>query len=203
MTEGTWALVLPLKRLEWAKTRLDADPVHRAQLALAMASDTVEAALAVGAVAEVLVATDDPTLDARVRELGAQVVPGLGGLNEALARGAETASGQWPHLRVAALAGDLPALRPAELAEALAQASVLGRSCVGDSASYGTTLLAAAPGARLAPAFGDASFARHVAGGATPLSGSWPGLRRDVDTADDLAEAVRLGVGRRTEEALA
>ena len=130
--------------------------------------------------------------------------PTADGLNEALAQGALEAGQRWPGLRVAALAADLPALRPAELAAALADAETAGRSCVGDSARFGTTLLAAAPG-------GDpgtrpsatASFARHVASGATPLTGGWPGLRHDVDTADDLAAAVRLGVGPHTAEALA
>lgn len=203
MTDAGWALVVPLKRLEQAKTRLSADGARRAQLALAMGSDTVAAALAVDAVKGLLVVTDDPVVDARVRALGAAVLAGGGGLNEALALGALKAGQRWPRLRVAALAADLPALRPAELASALADAEAAGRSCVGDAGSYGTTLLAAARGGTLDPAFGEASFARHVASGATPLTGGWPGLRRDVDTADDLAAAVRLGVGPHTAEALA
>ncbi|PWU44589.1 2-phospho-L-lactate guanylyltransferase, partial [Micromonospora globispora] len=37
-----------------------------------------------------------------------------------------------------------------------------------------------------------------AASGALPLTGDWPTLRRDVDTADDLATATRLGLGPRT-----
>jgi 2-phospho-L-lactate guanylyltransferase len=203
MTKAGWALVVPLKRLELAKSRLDVDDARRARLALAMGSDTVAAALAVHAVQGVLVVTDDATVEARARSLGAAVLAAGGGLNEALAQGALEAGRRWPRLRVAALAADLPALRPAELAAALSDADAVGRSCVGDADAYGTTMLAAALGAPLDPAFGAASLARHVASGATPLAGGWPGLRRDVDTADDLATAVRLGVGPHTAAALA
>jgi 2-phospho-L-lactate/phosphoenolpyruvate guanylyltransferase len=203
IAEAGWALVVPLKRLERAKTRLAVGGARRAQLALAMGSDAVAAALAVGAVGGLLVVTDDPVVEARAQSLGADVMATGGGLNEALALGALEAARRWPGLRVAALAADLPSLRPEELREALADAEAAGRSCVGDSARLGTTLLAAARGAALDPAFGEASLARHVASGATELTGGWPGLRLDVDTADDLAAAIRLGVGPHTAEALA
>jgi 2-phospho-L-lactate guanylyltransferase len=36
-----------------------------------------------------------------------------------------------------------------------------------------------------------------------PLDGTWPSLRRDVDTAADLVVALRLGVGQNTRAALA
>lgn len=38
---------------------------------------------------------------------------------------------------------------------------------------------------------------------ALPLRGAWPTLRRDVDTAADLAAAARLGLGPRTAALLA
>ena len=59
-------------------------------------------------------------------------------------------------------------------------------------------LLAARPGVGLEPCFGAGSAAAHAASGAMALPGDWPSLRRDVDTADDLADAVRLGLGPRT-----
>ncbi|MGW4498871.1 hypothetical protein ACWENR_09660, partial [Micromonospora sp. NPDC004336] len=37
-----------------------------------------------------------------------------------------------------------------------------------------------------------------AASGALALAGVWPSLRRDVDTADDLAAAARLGLGPTT-----
>ena len=34
------------------------------------------------------------------------------------------------------------------------------------------------------------------------LTGDWPGLRCDIDTPEDLAEAQRLGVGRATSDVI-
>jgi 2-phospho-L-lactate guanylyltransferase len=108
---------------------------------------------------------------------------------------------------LAALTADLPALRAEELTEALRRAEeaahslgprVLARSFVADAAGTGTVLLAAPPGAVLEPRFGGNSAAAHVASGALPLAGAWPGLRRDVDTPADLAQALELGAGPRT-----
>ncbi|MBD0672696.1 2-phospho-L-lactate guanylyltransferase, partial [Streptomyces sp. CBMA156] len=88
-----WSLVLPLKPLALAKSRLApyAGP-HRADLALSFALDTVCAALDTPGVDRVLVVTPDIAAGARLAALGALVVadePG-GGLNRALAHGAST-----------------------------------------------------------------------------------------------------------------
>jgi 2-phospho-L-lactate/phosphoenolpyruvate guanylyltransferase len=77
-----------------------------------------------------------------------------------------------------------------------------GRAFVADAAGTGTVLLAALHGRPLQPRFGPGSAAAHAAGGAVRLDGDWPGLRRDVDTALDLAAARALGVGRHTRELL-
>jgi 2-phospho-L-lactate guanylyltransferase len=80
-----------------------------------------------------------------------------------------------------------------------AAASGPGRAFLADAAGIGTTLLAAAPGVPLAPAFGGASRDRHLASGAREIT--LPGVdsaRRDVDTAADLRVALALGVGPRT-----
>ncbi|MGY1823712.1 2-phospho-L-lactate guanylyltransferase [Geodermatophilus sp. SYSU D00079] len=199
-----WSVVVPAKRLTVAKTRLTpltggpAGPPGTAhtRLVLALLADTVTAALASTAVAEVLVVTDDPDAAAVVTALGARTVPDEPdrGLNPALAHGARaTDSGT-----VAALSSDLPALRPEELTAALTAAGTAAPRCfVADAQGTGTTLLTAA-GVELAPAFGAGSAARHRDGGAVQLTGSWPGLSRDVDTAGDLRAAVALGLGRRT-----
>ncbi len=93
-----------------------------------------------------------------------------------------------------ALTGDLPALRPADLALALAGLPVRARrGFVPDAAGTGTALLAAPPGVALDPRFGPGSAAAHAASGAVRLDGGWPTLRQDVDTAADLAAAPRWG----------
>ncbi|MBI3687023.1 MAG: 2-phospho-L-lactate guanylyltransferase [Actinobacteria bacterium] len=208
-----WAVVLPVKRLERAKTRLrDAtgSPEDHQALALALALDTARAALACPGVVRLVVVTDDERARLPLRELGAHVVPDLPGqgLNAALAFGADQAATGTAGLAgtatgVCGLSADLPALRPEDLADALAEAGRHRRSFVADATGTGTTLLAASPGTSLDPRFGPRSRWAHLASGATELTGPWRSLRRDVDTAEDLAHARELGVGPATEAALA
>jgi 2-phospho-L-lactate guanylyltransferase len=132
-------------------------------------------------------------------------------LNAALRHGAAVAALRWPGSGLAALTADLPAVTPAELATALraagapaadgtvprADGTAQGRAAfVPDAAGVGTTLYAVPPGGEFLPLFGGASRARHAAAGARELAlPVLKGLRRDVDTPDDLREALALGVG--------
>lgn len=195
-----WGVVVPVKRLALAKSRLAAygDEV-RGQLALAFAADVVAAALECPGVERVLVVTDDGTAEQVLAALGARVVPDLpdAGLNAALVHGCDVLRGRGGSLSVAALSADLPALRAGDLRSVLDSVPVAGRGFVADAAGSGTTLLAARAPARLDPSYGGGSRARHAASGAAELVAA-PGLRRDVDTPDDLQEALRLGVGPRT-----
>ncbi|MEU4568414.1 2-phospho-L-lactate guanylyltransferase [Micromonospora sp. NPDC023956] len=199
MSEPSWTVVVPVKRLDVAKSRLrGALPgVPHESLALALALDTVRAVLGCDAVADLLVVTDDRRVATAVRAAGARVLPDApdAGLNAALRHGARAAGGP-----VAGLTADLPALLPADLAAALrATADNPGvRHFVADAPGDGTVLLAAPAGVPLDPRFGVGSAAAHAASGALPLAGGWPTLRRDVDTSADLAEAVRLGLGPHT-----
>lgn len=187
-----WTVLLPVKTLPAAKTRLlpasDSAAAHR-RLVEAVQADTLAAARAADGVARVLIVTDRPGLPNAL----VQTRPGL---NPALAEAAEHAAEHWPADGVAALVGDLPALRPDELASALAAAIAHPRSFVPDAAGTGTTLLAARPGIALEPAFGPGSAARH--GSVAVALDAGPGLRRDVDTADDLRAAAAVGLGPET-----
>ncbi|WP_026275744.1 2-phospho-L-lactate guanylyltransferase [Salinispora tropica] len=195
-----WTVVVPVKRLDAAKSRLRGALPGRPHeaLALALAVDTVEAVRACSVVAEVLVVTDDQAVAAATGAAGARVVPDrpAAGLNPAFRYGAAVAGDGW----VAGLTADLPALRPVELAAALsaARSGPTNRRYVPDAPGTGTVLLAAPPGMPLDPRFGGNSAAAHAASGALPLLGDWPSLRRDVDTAADLAAATRLGLGAHT-----
>ena len=195
----SWSVVIPAKRLAVAKTRLrpltDALGAAHDELVLALLTDTVAAAAACPAVTELLVVTDDPSAADVVRELGARIVPDVPdrGLNPALEYGARSASGD----AVAALSSDLPALRPDELTAALGAAAGSARAFVADAQGTGTTLLTAVD-TELLPRFGPRSAEAHLVGGATALSGTWPGLLRDVDTESDLRAALALGAGPRT-----
>jgi 2-phospho-L-lactate guanylyltransferase len=202
-----WALVVPVKRLRVAKSRLAplAGPV-RTDLALAMALDTVAAALDSPAVETVVVVTDEPHAADEARRLGAHVVSDVpdAGLNPALEYAAAAARAWCAVCGIAALSADLPALRPAELGRALDAAARHRRAFVPDVSGTGTTLLCARPGEPLAAAYGAGSRERHRRSGAVELRlRAVESVRRDVDTPDDLAAAVRLGVGPRTRAALA
>ncbi|GGY86897.1 2-phospho-L-lactate guanylyltransferase [Streptomyces poonensis] len=198
-----WTLVVPLKPLARAKSRLSAAAGDglRPGLALAFAQDTVAAALECTAVRDVAVVTDDALAGRELARLGARIVPDSpgAGLNAALVHGADVVRATRPDCAVAALNADLPALRPAELARVLDAAAEFPRAFLADAAAVGTTLLAAAPGAELRPAFGGRSRARHHASGAVELlSDAVASVRRDVDTGEDLRAALALGVGPRT-----
>jgi 2-phospho-L-lactate/phosphoenolpyruvate guanylyltransferase len=193
-------LVVPVKGLDRGKSRLRGaadggvgDPERHAELALALALDTVAAALATPAVAEIVVVTDDlrvaAALPPSVRVVRDEPAAGL---NAAYLHGAALLPRT---LAVGALQADLPALKPDELEAALARQ---GRRFVADAAGTGTTLLLTPPGIPLDPRFGPGSAAAHTASGARPVPGLLPGLRRDVDTEADLREACALGVGPRT-----
>jgi 2-phospho-L-lactate guanylyltransferase len=201
-------LVVPLKPLAQAKSRLadTADDGLRPDLALAFAQDTVAAALACPAVRDVAVVTDDARAGRELAALGAAIIPDEpgSGLNAALAHGAGTVRSARPESPVAALNADLPALRPPELARVLDAAAEFPRAFLPDAAAIGTTLLAAAPGRQLFPAFGIDSCARHRASGAVELSlAAVDSVRQDVDTGDDLRTALALGVGPHTAAAAA
>ena len=194
-----WSVVMPVKVLAQAKSRLAGlTGPRRAELALALACDTVTAVLACEAAGRVIVVTDDQVAAVTLTGMGALVVPDepRDGLNAALRHGAGYAAARWPDAGTAALSADLPALRPAELGRALRAAAAWPAAFVADAAGDGTTLYTAAPGAAFRPAFGLASRARHAAGGAVELGlDGMPGLRRDVDTPSDLRGAVALGLG--------
>jgi 2-phospho-L-lactate guanylyltransferase len=202
-----WTVLIPVKRLDIAKSRLALPDRVRADLALAMASDTVSAALGCAAVAEVLVITSDESAAAALSALGARIVDDVpdSGLNAALVHGASLAVAA----RLCALAGDLPALRSIDLETILRLAAAHRVAVVADAAGSGTTVLTAASLAEFMPQFGIGSRAAHLdvapgGGAAFDLSvDAAASLRHDVDTIDALDAAVELGVGPATAQVLA
>ncbi|OBG22702.1 2-phospho-L-lactate guanylyltransferase [Mycobacterium sp. 852002-51057_SCH5723018] len=204
---GDVALIIAVKRLTAAKTRLA--PVFSARtreaVVLAMLVDTLSAAAGVAALGSITVVTPDEAAAATAIELGVDVLadPTPEGhsdpLNNAIASAERALVLTFSNIVV--LQGDLPALQTQELAEAIAAARQHRRSFVADRLATGTAALCAF-GAALDPHFGPDSCARHRRSGAIELTGAWPGLRCDVDTPADLAAARRLGVGSATARAL-
>lgn len=196
-------LIIAVKRLDAAKSRLSAlfGAGARERVVLAMLVDTITAARAVPAVGSITVVTPDAMAAAAARGLGAAVVadPTPEGhpdpLNNAISAAFLPVSATTPNIVV--LQGDLPALQAGELGDALASATRYPRSFVADRQGSGTCALFAF-GVPPGPCFGKDSAQRHRDSGAIELLGDWPGLRCDIDTPEDLAEARELGLGAAT-----
>lgn len=209
-------VVLPLKPLDRAKSRLDAagDGPRRA-LVLAFLLDVVDAVLAVDRVGRVVLVTDDPTVPGSlVERFGdrVEVVADLSPseLNAALRHGAAHALGVPTGATRApddaggaggllALCADLPALDAAAVDALLDVAPTTGAGFVADLAGTGTTAYLAARLDDFDPRFGPGSGAAHRAQGAVELSDLVPvGLRADVDTLAELrALGTRVGAATR------
>jgi 2-phospho-L-lactate guanylyltransferase len=200
VTTPRFTLLVPIKDGRGAKTRLGGvGAADRAELMTAFARDAIEAARRTPLVA-VHVVGDPVALGPMAAELDVPVLPdeGDGDLNRALRHAAARVAS--PERGLAVMLADLPCLRTADLETALTRS---GRAYVADAAGTGTTLLIAPPGTDLDPRFGSASAQAHEASGATPIAGDLQSLRLDVDTADDLAVALRVGVGPHTAQAFA
>jgi 2-phospho-L-lactate guanylyltransferase len=187
-----WSLVVPVKRLSLAKTRLALTAEDRADLALAMALDVVDAGIACPSVTLVIVVSDDERAAAELTALGADVVEDEpdAGLNPALAHGVATAVMRAPGDGVMIVSSDVPTMTAEELTSVVTAAAGAVRSFVRDAAGTGTTLLAARDGADLVPRFGPQSGEQHAAAGHTELDVTAPGVRRDIDTVEDLQAAL-------------
>lgn len=186
-----WTVVVPVKGTVSAKSRLGASPA----LALAIALDTVAAVSSTPEPVEgrTVIVVTSPSIAPHFEALGARVLfDANAGLTAAVAQGIAAVGGDGP---VAVLLGDMPALQPHELAAALELAAQHPLAFVPDADNDGTVLITALHAADHRPAFGLHSRAAHLNAGyvelAIPLDS---GLRRDVDTAAQLATlALRLG----------
>lgn len=200
-------VVVPVKPPSFGKSRLvGMTDEQRRELAEAFALDTVQAAGSTPGVEAVLVVTDDFRLAAAMRALGCAVMPdgASDDLNATLVQAAAEVKRRWPDAVPVVLCADLPALRPAELAEVLTDVVdnvAAGRAVfVRDRAGVGTTLYAAAA-ERFVPSFGLDSAARHEDAGAVEVGSDAPSVRTDVDDLADLGAALVAGVGPHTSRA--
>jgi len=178
-----WTVLIPVRAP--GKTRLGRGP----EFARAIALDTIEAAMA--STADVIVVTADAEIAAATT---ARVVlePEPAGIAAAIALGLADVPDSVDR---AVMLGDLPALDPAELSEALAAAAAFGAAFVRDADGTGTTLVTARAGSPFVHRFGSGSADSHRALGLTELEfDPTSGLRRDVDVEQHLLELHdRLG----------
>jgi 2-phospho-L-lactate guanylyltransferase len=205
----TWSVVLPVKGLSAAKSRMAAVSPAASELAFAFYQDTLNAALASPLVAEVVVATSDERVAAVAIARGCTVVsdadhPGINPAARAAAAERGGAGG------VAIVVSDLPALTAAAITSVLTTASGYPTCFLADADGTGTTMWLSSGGAAIDPRFGLASRTAHNEAGAVDLvaahpemSGNWAAARRDVDTDAALADAIAMGVGTCTSAAIA
>ncbi|MDP2015006.1 MAG: 2-phospho-L-lactate guanylyltransferase [Actinomycetota bacterium] len=201
-----WTALVPVKSSAFAKSRLDHDPMTRAGLSAAFLADVLAALAQTSSIGEILVVTDDAELHLRV-DSSVRIHRTIArGLNPELAEGL-VLIGKSP---VAIVAADLPCLTKEALTATLRIAQEFDRSFVTDVQGLGTTMLLAKDAQECVPMFGRRSHARHAQAGYHEIQADSPAIaahmarvRRDVDTALDLWDAIRIGVGPSTTEALA
>lgn len=208
-----WQIIIPVRGGPVGKTRLASiegrtlTGPERVDLALAMAQDTVTAAIA-SEVGPVRILTADEQVGILAFELGVPIVLDDGrGLNVELVRtGRFFFDGTISSDGVAFLLGDLPALRPEDLRAALEEAVTRGggRAFVPDGEGTGTALAAFHPAAGpIRLAFGPDSARQHEDLGLAAVGIGLDRLRCDVDTPQAWERALALGLGPATQTARA
>jgi len=188
-----FVVLVPVKALGLGKSRLaGVTDERRRDLAAAFALDTIAAARATSAVAEVVVVTSDDDIGAHAVRLDCAVLPDAGGLNVSLRRAADHVGRTRDDHLLVALCADLPGLDPPSLTQALSKITADAAWFVADHLGIGTTLYAA-PHPLFEPHFGPASRAAHLGAGALEVAGPLERLRRDVDTVEDLDQLIVAG----------
>jgi 2-phospho-L-lactate/phosphoenolpyruvate guanylyltransferase len=183
----SWTAIVPMKAEGKRKTRLAAylSAIGREELSENLFYHVIRTLQDCPSVARIIVLSDGPLLMAGpdwIADKGA-------GLNSELER-ARLAAGGVPQLIIHA---DLPLLTTADVETLIAEAKN-GVAIAPDSNGTGTNALALSVGRPFDLCFGPDSFRLHQAQApdATIVTGR-PGLSLDIDTVDDLDEAIRLG----------
>lgn len=186
-------IAVPVKALERSKSRMSPvlTPIERAALSLAMLEDLLDACRLQPGWDVWVVSSDEAVLEV-AGTAGIRPVPETGrSLLEAVRqveRSMRSRSGP-----LAIVLADLPFATTESIARALStQASVVAAAAGSDG---GTNLLVRRPPTVIAARFGRASFAKHRwaarRAGVSFEENRDPDLAFDLDTPEDLAEAVR------------
>jgi 2-phospho-L-lactate guanylyltransferase len=200
-----WTIIVPVKALTHAKSRMGGTSPSPSALASAFLTDVLASVTASTSVREVVVATGDTDVSALARACGANVVDDTGheGINTAVTaaaghRGTSTA--------IAVVVSDLPRLTTSALDRALSAGEQHQTSFVADLAGTGTTIWLAESRAWMPPAFGVGSRERHRVAGSVDLVATLDAdfaaavlaARCDVDTPADLMHAGLPPLGQHT-----
>jgi 2-phospho-L-lactate/phosphoenolpyruvate guanylyltransferase len=186
-------ILVPVKRLDLAKSRIALPAEDRRWVACVLALHTLSTAAAAVGGDSLTVVTADHEVSEAASALGAHVVDEtFHDLNSALEQGLDEVALAWPTRPVAVLVSALPHVTRRDI-QWLARVccSSRGSGHVADMTGTGTTALVLSSGERPLMAFGPGSAQRFRSAGCAPLSTAPAGLRTDLDTVDDLH---RLGI---------
>jgi 2-phospho-L-lactate guanylyltransferase len=208
------AALIPMKELAQAKQRLSGvlDARQRAELALAMLTDVVTAAIDSGSFDLVTVVSADSEVSWHARELGARPIvepatlrtrTGLQALNAGLTFAQRYLARRVGISDLVIVPADVPLVSPGDLygiVEALGDDAP--RAVIVSSADNGTNALAMRPAEAVPMHFGPDSAAAHVTAaheaGVGVVTLAVEGLRFDVDSEDDLRALPSLPCGAAT-----
>lgn len=192
-----WTVVIPVKSLETAKSRLSLATDVRTTLVLAMLDDVGDAVRTVAQVSTVVVASADADVLAHADARGLVGFRTSGtGLNDDIEHAATALAARAPSAAVGIVVADLPCLRPEDVAGVLDAVPAQGAAYVAGLDGGTTMLLARSPG-WLNPRFGPGSADLHGRD-AVALPGIDERARLDVDSMQTLDAALDLGVGTHT-----
>lgn len=180
-------LVIPVKRLANAKTRLSPHAPVRRAAAESLVTHTLQVATSCLHPRQIYVLTADPVAEELARRHGAHVLPDTEtDLNSDLHTALTDLRRRDDDTVLVVLVADLPRLHPAELRHALAEAAVsIVPRHVADHHGTGTTFVSIPPGTHLPMVFGTGSAQHFSFLGSVPLRGARQGLRTDLDTPAD------------------
>lgn len=181
-------MVIPVKGLDAAKSRLELPSELRRSIALALAERTLGVAAACLPSAAIYVVTTDDAVTELARCMNATVIREVAqGLNPAATLGVVAARKETAGRRACVMVADLPRLTTAELTTVLALADVLESPfVVPDHHARGTTFVSLGTREDIPMLFGDESAAAFASRGCDLYWQAPAGLRRDLDSVEDL-----------------
>ena len=192
--------LIPVKSFAKAKQRLSSvlDEAARSSLAEAMLRDVLAAVRIQPAISAAAVCTADPAVSAVAKECCLEVLEDTanGGLNASVSAAVEILAGRGVS-EAMVIHGDLPLLTSDELGNFIAAHRTIGSRAVTitpDRRHDGSNLLAWNPSLEFSPAYGPASFQRHLQQatrlGLFPVICELSGAGFDVDETADYVSLI-------------
>jgi len=182
------SLVLPVKQVSHAKSRMAVPRNERRRLALGLIRHTLDIATTCLPADQVYVVTSDPQVREFAGLYGARFVADPGrGLNPAAEQGVAEARARADRHAVVVLVSDLPGLT-SEALRVLFDMVDSARDqpiCVADYSGRGTTAVSCPPGVQVPMVFGRDSAIRFTALGCRRAHRAPAGLVTDLDTVAD------------------